>query len=495
MKKLAIYISLLFVLTCAKEDSQAPNTPPTQIVKQYTLTASAGEGGSVTGGGTFASGTQVSLTATPTSGYSFSGWSTGSTANPLTVTLNSNTTITANFQVILNSYTLTVTAGEGGSVSTEGGEYDEGTEVTLIATPQEGYRFTGWSDGSTEESITITLNSDTALTANFELIPIYTLTVTAGDGGTVSTEGGEYEEGTEVTITVTPDEGYEFTEWSDGSTEESVTITLNSDILLTASFGAIVSSYLSNMIGDVFESSLVDADITSSLDFRLVNDLNYKDYNHLIVDISDNHPVFSGNKSLRFQLNKGECSYNDSFNDCINDRSRTELYEYNRVNLEPNMIQSYEYSMYLVSNQYFNPGSDNNAYAPLTIVSQIYFDDKSIEGDAKGQFYLLVDNDQNLRIRTHTPFTYNIDKQELLMENIFDKWITIKMELDNKFNMFRLYIDGDLVFQDNYTFIPENNIDPQYFFKAGVYNSFMSEATKEYRTQVIYYDNLERFIE
>src|SRR6056300_498016 len=83
MKKLPIYISLLFVLTCAKEDSQAPNTPPTQIVKQYTLTASAGDGGSVSGGGTFASGTQVSLTA-----------------NPLTVTLNSNTTITANFELI-----------------------------------------------------------------------------------------------------------------------------------------------------------------------------------------------------------------------------------------------------------------------------------------------------------------------------------------------------------------------------------------------------------
>ena len=79
MKKLPIYLSLLFILTCAKEDSQAPNTPPTQIVKQYTLTASAGDGGSVTGGGTFASGTQVSLTATPTSGYSFSGWSNGST--------------------------------------------------------------------------------------------------------------------------------------------------------------------------------------------------------------------------------------------------------------------------------------------------------------------------------------------------------------------------------------------------------------------------------
>ena len=143
MKKLPIYLSLLFVLTCAKEDSQSPNTPPTQIVNQYTLTASAGDGGSVTGGGTYASGTQVSLTATPTSGYSFTGWSTGSTANPLTVTLNTNTTITANFEVLVNSYTLTVTAGEGGSVSTEGGEYEEGTEVTVTATSEEGYEFIG----------------------------------------------------------------------------------------------------------------------------------------------------------------------------------------------------------------------------------------------------------------------------------------------------------------------------------------------------------------
>ena len=171
MKKLSIYISLLFILTCAKEDSQAPNTPPTQIVKQYALTASAGDGGSVTGGGTFASGTQVSLTATPTSGYSFSGWSNGSTANPLTVTLNSNTSITANFQVIVNSYTLTVTAGEGGSVSTEGGEYEEGTEVTITATPEEGYEFIGWSDGENSSERVITISSETSISANFQITP------------------------------------------------------------------------------------------------------------------------------------------------------------------------------------------------------------------------------------------------------------------------------------------------------------------------------------
>ena len=189
--------------------------------------------------GSFNAGTQVSITATPNSGYQFTSWSNGSTTNPVTVTLNSNTTITANFEVLINSYTLTVVSTDGGS-ATGAGEYNEGTEVTLTATASEGYRFTGWSDGSTEESITITLNSDTALTANFEVIPVYTLTVSTGEGGSVSTEGGDYEEGTEITITATPDEGYEFTGWSDGSTEESRVIIISEDINLTVSYERIL---------------------------------------------------------------------------------------------------------------------------------------------------------------------------------------------------------------------------------------------------------------
>ena len=179
-------------------------------------------------------GTQVSVTATPTSGYSFSGWSNGTTANPLTVTLNSNTSITANFEVLINSYTLTVVSTDGGS-ATGAGEYNEGTEVTLTATASEGYRFTGWSDGSTEESITITLSEDTALTANFELIVIYNLILESVTGGSV-TGAGEYNEGTEVTITAIPDDGYEFTEWSDGNTSISRTLTINSDINIQALF-------------------------------------------------------------------------------------------------------------------------------------------------------------------------------------------------------------------------------------------------------------------
>ena len=69
----------------------------------------------------------------------------------------------------VSQYTLTVSAGEGGTVSTEGGTYDEGTEVTITATPAEGYEFIGWEGSdSTEASLTVTLGANTTLNALFE---------------------------------------------------------------------------------------------------------------------------------------------------------------------------------------------------------------------------------------------------------------------------------------------------------------------------------------
>ena len=68
-------------------------------------------------------------------------------------------------------FTLTVTAGEGGSVSTEGGTYDEGTEITVTATPDDGYEFIEW-DGNDNQSnsFTVSINSNLTIQANFQII-------------------------------------------------------------------------------------------------------------------------------------------------------------------------------------------------------------------------------------------------------------------------------------------------------------------------------------
>ena len=68
-------------------------------------------------------------------------------------------------------YTLVVTASEGGTVSTEGGTYDEGTEVTVTATPNDGYEFIEW-DGNDNQSnsFTVSINSNITIQANFQII-------------------------------------------------------------------------------------------------------------------------------------------------------------------------------------------------------------------------------------------------------------------------------------------------------------------------------------
>ena len=68
-------------------------------------------------------------------------------------------------------FTLTVTASEGGTVSTEGGTYEEGTEVTITANANEGYSFTGWEGNDNQSnSFTISINSNLTIKANFQII-------------------------------------------------------------------------------------------------------------------------------------------------------------------------------------------------------------------------------------------------------------------------------------------------------------------------------------
>ena len=66
-------------------------------------------------------------------------------------------------------YTITLSAGEGGTVSTTGGEYEAGQTVSVTASPKEGYLFIDWSDGNTDPTRTITVNTNTYLIANFSI--------------------------------------------------------------------------------------------------------------------------------------------------------------------------------------------------------------------------------------------------------------------------------------------------------------------------------------
>ena len=106
---------------------------------------------------------------------------------------------------------------------------------TLTAIANEGYEFTGWNDGNTENPRTVSLTSDTAFVAIFtEAVSTPTITLTVNDetmGSATYTLDGNT-----AVLTATPNEGYEFTGWNDGNTENPRTVTVTSDTTFMAIF-------------------------------------------------------------------------------------------------------------------------------------------------------------------------------------------------------------------------------------------------------------------
>ena len=215
----------------------------------YALTINATDGTVTTNpnptGGTYDDGTVVTLTATPDAGFEFTGWSgdASGTTNPLDITMDADKTVTALFSPIQRTLTVNATNGSVAVAPNSGtGTYDDGSVLTLTATPDAGYEFTGWSgDASgTTNPLDITMDADKTVTANFSPI-LRTLTINTANGSVTTSPNpvnGTYDNGTVVTLTATPDSGYQFDSWSgdvSGSTNQ-ITITMDADKTVTATF-------------------------------------------------------------------------------------------------------------------------------------------------------------------------------------------------------------------------------------------------------------------
>ena len=211
--------------------------------------------------GTYDFGTIVEFTATPAAGYQFDGWSGDVTGNmnPLSVTMDADKSITAMFSLIQR--TLTTTASNGtitADVQPTNGTYNNGTVVSLTATPDTNYQFDGWSGDATGNAnpLSVTLDANKGVTAMFSLIQ-RTLTITAVNGtvtASPSPTNGTYANGTVVTLTATADTGFGFVEWTGDATATTniITVTMDADKAVVANF-----------------SSTASADDFDKLDFRI----------------------------------------------------------------------------------------------------------------------------------------------------------------------------------------------------------------------------------
>jgi hypothetical protein len=186
-------------------------------------------------------GGSASVAAAARTGYTFGSWSgcaTGSTPSLALTGILENETCTASFS--LNRYTVRVTAQPtaGGSVSTSCGSascsVEHGGELTLTATENAGYSFTGWSGctqaGSAPQLTFTGIDGPMTCTANFSR-QSYAVTgrATPAEGGTVSCGDRPcvVEHGASQSLTAMPSAGYNFDGWSGCSTARDATITLS----------------------------------------------------------------------------------------------------------------------------------------------------------------------------------------------------------------------------------------------------------------------------
>ena len=173
--------------------------------------------------------------AIPKEGSRFVSWNDGNTNNLRTIVLNRDTAFVASF---MQQYRVEVLSSNDtmGTVSGSG-TFDVGTEITISARPLNRYKFTGWSDGNTDNPRTVVVNSDSTFTANFAPIMQYTITVSSEDETMgLANGGGIFDEQTIISIVAAARGGYRFKEWSDGDTNKIRELMVVCDSVLIAKF-------------------------------------------------------------------------------------------------------------------------------------------------------------------------------------------------------------------------------------------------------------------
>ena len=192
-------------------------------------------------------------TATPSTGYNFSKWSNGSTANPLTVSnITANTHITPVF--VLKSYTVTWNPN-GGSVSPTSTTKTHGSTLGTLPTPtraadvQYTYTFKGWftaAAGGTQVSASTTVTKNVTYYAQWTATPrSYTATFNGNGGGTPNPSTITKTYGSELgTLPTCSRTGYTFLGWytaSSGGTKISSTTKITGTVTYYAQWS--INSY------------------------------------------------------------------------------------------------------------------------------------------------------------------------------------------------------------------------------------------------------------
>jgi uncharacterized repeat protein (TIGR02543 family) len=226
----------------------------------------------------YTSGTPVTLTAVANAGSAFTSWSgcDSTSGNTCNVTMTASKSVTATFSAVQQTLTVTKNGTGGGAVTSSpagincGGtcsaSYNNGTLVTLTATPDGTSAFTVWGgcDSSSGNQCSVTMNSARNVTATFTTTQrVLTVNRTGTGTGTVTSSpagincgatcSATYADNTPVTLTAAASLNNTFDGWTgcDSASGNTCNVTMSGDKTVTANFsfvptppGAVVISQI-----------------------------------------------------------------------------------------------------------------------------------------------------------------------------------------------------------------------------------------------------------
>jgi len=242
---------LILALACGGSPGYSPGS--------YPITATAGPGGSIAPYGTVdaATGSSATFTATPDAGYVVQGMTVDGTsiAGAATYTFNdirAGHAISASF-LATPRFTITVTAGPGGTITPQDTVVARGASQTFSIAANAGYQVVDVSvDGASKGPLAAWTFTDVqashALAATFSPVPVYTIAINAGAGGTVTPGTTRVGSGGSQAFTIAPDSGYTVADVTIDGTDMGILTSytfsqVKADHSLNATFAAIPGSY------------------------------------------------------------------------------------------------------------------------------------------------------------------------------------------------------------------------------------------------------------
>ena len=237
--------------------------------------------------------------------------------------------------------------------------------------------------------------------------------------------------------------------------------------------------------------NVTNADVFGNMKFINPYTSGVTSWGCLIVNKSDNQPVLDGTQSARFELRPGDCGASQTFSDCTENRSRTEIQEANYSVTQGQIIT--------FNNNIFIP-TQSNLYTsqPLSLIlTQILYQYNLPSGELinYGDIAQLAMNKSGaLIIETFPPENGNWTplNSYIVSSSPMNQWINIRYEIKSTASgngYFKAYVNGALLVNETRSTLPSALASNTIRF--GIYDHFQVGG-KASETQVVYFDGISK---